>query len=563
MIVIILAFLCANPLSWSSEDSNRNTFAASGKDSLAVHLSVSGSGSQNGAIRPMWSYSQEWGRYTQYKQWEGNVHAKISYHWQNRKNWLSVNVGTALEADTDRNLTMLHEAYLSGRIWKIGYTFGREAYTPINQHSDLGLGTYLMSDNARPIWRAGAGFFEYWAIPGLKKWIEIKGAVFFSAMPDEGVPEFTKNFLLHEKLVYLRIGHFPVKPYLGLVHSVMAGGTLSNGQTVPIDMWASFIGKGSQKLKEAGFEGEYYNAAGGHQGMWDLGLDFEFGALNGSIYYQRPFIDGTAINLFKFAACKDFTIGTHLKFKEFKPIREVCLEYFTTYWQGGNGPLDPVFISTGPERTGEVIGLCQKEVSPENLRRYVSSEWIEDWESRNGKLSQDNCMQLMTEVQFFGRANNPDDEPWGWGNRSLFLENVLYPQGWTVNGLSFGSPIFLTSTSMKAIAPEYSFFRRFSNVRLRAYNIGFCGDIVKNLDYRFKFTVTDNFGSLSEQFGSGIDFDKQTPDYYFNSDRIECYSGLWLNYHCGKFTFSTALTYDFGEMYKSFSGRLGVSVAIR
>lgn len=532
------------------------------RDSLNIEVALSGSVAGNSAIRPMWSYSQQWGKYTQYKQWEGNIYTRMHYHWHNRKNWFSVNVGAALEADSDKSLTMLHEAYVSGRIWEIGYTLGREAYTPINQHGDLGLGTYLMSDNARPIWKAGAGFFDYWAIPGIKNWIEIKGALYFGTLPDENVPEYTKKILFHEKFAYVRIGRFPVKPYLGLIHSAMMGGTRANGQTQPVDLWASFWGKGSRKLLDAGFAGEYYNAAGGHQGMWDLGLDLDFSPVGGSIYYQRPFYDATAMNLFKFAKCKDITVGAHIQLKTFKPVREICFEYMTTLWQGGNGPADPVFVSSGPEKTGKVVSVCTAEVTPEVLRKYVSEDWIKEWESRNGALCQDNCFDLMTEVQFHGRGNTPDGTPWGWGNRSPYLENGYYPQGWTVYGLSMGTPIFLTSTSMKAIAPDYDFFRRFSNVRLKAFNLGFCGDIVENLDYRFKFTATDNFGSLCEQFYSGIDFDKQRPNYYFTTDKWEYYSGLWLNYHFRGFTFSTVFAYDFGDMYRCFSARLGITLSL-
>lgn len=81
----------------------------------------------------------------------------------------------------------------------------------------------------------------------------------------------------------------------------MMGGTLSNGKTIPIDFWASFFGMGSEKLRDAGFKGEYFNAAGGHQGMWDLGLDLDFDVLEGSIYYNHPFYDSSSMNVLKFA----------------------------------------------------------------------------------------------------------------------------------------------------------------------------------------------------------------------------------------------------------------------
>lgn len=550
--LFIVYFLLFCTVRLPAEDSDAVPASPSGE--LDVTVDINGSVASNGAIRPLWSYSQEWGRHTQYKQLDGAIYTKFNYHWQNRKNWFSINVGAALEASSDRNLTMLHEAYVSGRIWELGYTFGREAYTAINQHGDLGLGSYIMGDNARPYTRFGIGFFDYWAIPKIKNWIELKGAFFIGFMPNETDSTFTRNALIHEKFAYIRIGRFHVKPYVGIMHSVMMGGTLADGRAIPLDFWASFCGKGSKKMMDAGFTGEYYNAAGGHQGMWDVGLDFDFAPVSASLYYRRPFSDVTAINLFNFSKCKDFTVGATVKLKDFKPVKGLNLEYLTTMWQGGNGPADPMFISSGPEKTGEEVWLAQKEVSPDVLRKYLGPQ-VSEWESATGHpLTQDECGPFMKKYIL--------PPGWDWGNRTPYLENSFYPQGWTVGGLAMGYPLMLTSTTMKAVAPGYNFFRRFSNVRLWAINYGMAGEIIPGLDYKFKFTYSCNCGSYCEEYYSGARFAEKRPDYYFSVSKNEFYTGLWLDYHWRCFTFKMALNCDFGDIYRSFSARLGMSISI-
>ena len=536
------------------------------RDSLQIKVALSGSASTNGELRPLWSYSQQWGRFTQFDRFEANAYARAAWTYTNAPGWFSLTAGAALQACTATGLTMVHEAFVRGHLWVFDCSLGREAYTPIDQRSGLGMGTYILSDNARPVWKAAAGIFEYTSLPFLKDWVQIRGGLSVGRMPDEDDPSFTTGILLHEKFAYLRIGRLPVKPYVGLLHSAMMGGTYPDGRTMPVDFWATFFAKGSDKLLEAGYAGEYYNVAGGHQGMWDLGIDFDFPAFSGSLYYNRPFVDINALRFFQFARCRDIKLGAYVRLKKFRLVREACLEWQSTLWQGGNGPRDPVFKSTGPERNGEIIGLCANEVTPELLRKYVSAEQISDFESRCGALTQENCLDLIGELLFSDRGLDPDGNPWTWGNRSRYLENDWYPQGWTVGGLSTGSPLFLTDRVYSIIAPGYSFESRFPNVRFQALSLGLSGGLTKALDYKFKIVWTRNYGNFHDEY---LDMDyqygyyfneKRYENYYFDTPKTEFYSGLWLDYHYKKYTFSAALGADFGQMYSSFSARIGISL---
>jgi len=522
-------------------------------DSLTVVAELSGSGATNQALRPLWSYSGRWGRDAQYSRWEGSVWSQIKYEWTNGS-WLNLRTAAALQASTDRDRCMLHEAYLAGRLWIVDFTLGREAFTPIEQYSGLGLGSYLMSDNARPIWKGGLGFFDWYSIPGIQDWVQFKGGLYLGRMPDEDGVNFTSNVLIHEKFAYLRIGHFRVKPFIGLVHSVMMGGTLANGTVVPVDFWASFFGRGSSKLYEKGFEGEYYNAAGAHQGMWDLGIDADFDSFSGSLFYRRPFGDITAINLFDFARCKDFNIGIDVSLKDFRPVRELCLEFQTWMWQGGNGPADPTFISTGPERTGEVIGLAYRQISPETIRKYFAASTIKEWEAEHGPLSGGGCHEFMVKY-----ANKGVE----FGNRTPYLYNAFYPQGWTVGGLSMGSYVPMTDKTMSAVAPGYNFFARFPDLRTRVLGLGLTGQIMPALSYRAKISRSTHCGSYCEQYYYGIDFDKKRPNYYFETPKNEVYTMVGLDWRIGRWSVFTTLAGDFGDIYDCFSVSAGVRIKLK
>lgn len=542
---IFLLFLSI--FAWSGDRALR-------RDTLKVEVSVDASLGTNSNLKPLWSYSQQWGRFTQYKMGEAAAYAKAQYGWTNRKGWFSVKGGVGLEASSDNSRNMVHEAFIGGRIWKIDYTFGREARTPIDQHDGLGLGTYLMSDNARPYTRAGAGFFNYWAIPGIKNWIEIKGGLYVGRMPDDGGELSTRKPLLHEKFAYLRIGHFPVKPYIGLVHSVAMGGTLADGTEVPIDFWASFFGRGSKKLEEAGFIGEYYNAAGGHHGMWDLGIEMNFEDFDASLYYQRPFYDATTMYLEDFGTSRDFHLGVDLKLKNTEFVKHLNFEYLTTVWQGGLGLCDPLFISTGPKQTGEVVGMPITKVTVQDIRDYFSPDMIREWEAQHGPLQEGHVSDFMIKYANKGRP---------WGSRALYLLNEMYPQGWVSNGLSMGYPTFLTGETLDAISSGNECLFRFADVRMMALNFGMAGNITPSLSYKAKFTYIDHYGNLRDQYWYDVenaDF-IPTDDYYFSSCRSEVHTGLWLDYKYGMFTFCGSAAWDFGQMYNSLSVRAGVKVA--
>lgn len=518
--------------------------AANKIDTVRVNVEFDASLATNPSIRPMWSWSQSWGRYTRSGRAEALVRANASCKLLDGKVG-SLIVGTSLQASTDLSRMMVDEAYLKGKLWQFDYTLGYNAFTPIDQFNGLSLGSYLMSDNARTVPKVGAGFFDWWAVPGLKHWLELKGGIYFGLMPDTG------GAIQHEKFLYVRIGGLPVKPYIGLVHSALMGGKTSDGVSIPIDFWSTFFAKSSSKLNDAGFGGEYLNAAGAHQGMWDLGICFETSLMDGSVWYRRPFADSRAINLFKFAECRDIILGVDLKFRNFKHIREFCFEFMNTEWQGGPGLADPNFISTGPEKTGEAISLSWQGMTKENIHRYFSSSTIREWESAHGELSDFNSC-----YDFFKHYTNQDYE---FGGRSTYLYNYLYPNGWIVNGQTSGSAPFLTDTVMSCIAPASSFNNRIPGMRFRSFNAGVSGDILPKLSYRFKCTLTRYKGNWNDYYDSPSYSWKLTENYYFADPKWELSTGLWLDLKATeKMSVFASLFADFGQMYNSTALRAGI-----
>lgn len=533
-----------------------------------VEGSVWASVSSNEDLRPLLSYSNEWGHYTQYDQGELSASAHVAYSHTFRNPRLSWSAGLKAQVSLDSKRTMINELYANANLLMFGIKIGREEYTPIESNTSLSFGSYLMSNNAAPVWRGWVGILDYWAplaefkstkLEAIKNLIEIRGGLSFGILDDEGEEGYTDGILFHEKFAYGRIGQFNIKPYCGLYHSVMMGGTMANGLEVPIDFWASFFAKqgSSDVFDKSLFLGETTNRAGAHQGMWDLGLDFDFDNFSGKAYYQRPFADARAKSLFGKEA-KDFFIGVQLKFKRLTWLKEATVEFMKTDWQGGDGTPDLV----APDQNGGMSYFFPGTVSEGNFDNIKNNVLLQAdvaaWETQSGlSLTYDTFEQFCREMY-----NHNED----FGGRSQYLINYFYPQGWTRGGLSMGCSLFHTRETVSRYAPEGTMKLDdiFSNVQVRAINFGLSGDILKNrLSYQFRFTQTRNYGSNREQF-AGEPMCSWVPleNYFFATPKNESLLKLKLDYLFPKrnaLKLNACFTADFGDLYDAVSLRVGLT----
>lgn len=529
------------------------------------------------SLQPLWSYSNQWGLENMYDQANLSLYAKATIGWKTSTDvnlkWcglhgahdterliplFSVRAGLSGQLSTEKERIFVHEGYLTGNLWIFDYTIGMHAMTPVLSNNELSSGSYLMSNNARPLPRVGAGLFKYWSLPFTWDLIQVRGSVFFSYMNDEGNSKFTDKILLHEKCAYVRLGTPFVKPYLGLVHSVMMGGVLPNGKKTPIDLWHSMFGMSGStaKFSEDGQRGEVTNAAGGHQGMWDAGVDIDIANVSLSAYYQRPFADSKAMYLFfdKIGGygAKDMTIGVDLRIKN-RNKTHVNLEFVRTVWQGSRATPDPVIV----DKYGNTHYIYPGDLDESNWRSwmetYIPQEVIDAYEAHinNPMVGFGDLSRL-----FMWHYNKGI---YGYGGRTQYSSNSYYKQGWSKDGLCMGSALFHTmKTGEKyADASRINVDTNFPLVRLWAANVGVSGKMNDKLDYVFRYTYSRNFGSWVGTYRGAYSWE-ETPNYFYSPDgMVEHYILLKATYaYRDNLSFQGSIAADLGEMYNSASLKL-------
>lgn len=536
-------------------------------DSLHIETKFETLVASNKKIQPLWSYSNQWGLYTQFKQTEALAYAKATYQICQSK-YFNAEVGLALVGKTEFDKSMIHEAYIAGKAYIFDYTIGMQAYSPLAKYDELTSGNFLMSSNARPTPRVGIGLFDYWSIPYTRDWLQIKGALYIGKLFNEYDADdiikrqYTKDVVFHEKFAYGRLGGWYVKPYFGLVHSVMMGGTLPDGTKLDIDLWASFIGKGSEKFRDTQFRGEATNAAGAHQGLWDLGFDFDFDKIDGTIYCKRPFADGTGKKYFD-TRSKDFFLGVIINFKKLKYLKIIGLELTKTNWQGGEGNPDPI----GFDDYGNKLLLYPGDLPEDNSQelidwfyKHFNADKIEKWHTETGNYP---YIDKEEAYNFFSHYWNND---WYFGGRSNCLSNGMYNQGWNVNGYSMSGAYFHSQEKVEAYANNnYSWqhLTAFPNYRVIGITYTQKGNFTDNIDYTLKFGYTKNQGNLIEKYQGGAYSWKLANNYFFDKSKKECYSMISFNYKNRNFKYSSSLAYDSGDLYNSFGIKLGITYFIK
>lgn len=508
-------------------------------DKLTIEVTGYGGGATD-SLQPLWNWADQWGIFTPMTRGEGVFTGKVYYHFIDRKN-VSMKAGVAGALKTDWGESFVQEAFLRMKFWWFDVSGGMEAYSPVAYDDNLASGIFLISSNARPVPKVIVGIFDYLPLGFTKKWVEIRGAMTQGFLWDDRGLKGNSDVLLHEKWAYVRLGNLKWKPYAGLVHSALFGGTKPNGEKIPIDFWATFTASGSAKLGG----GEETNAAGAHMGLWDFGLYFPLKKWQGQLYYQKPFVDGSGMHLFRFYN-KDFFLGILLKNKNKSKhiITGISMELIKTSWGCGPGTMDPY----DPEENHIVFIGDIDDVDAYMLERFGIE--TNNWDHHD--------LKEFLKVEWNHGHN--------FGGRDPYLNNGMYYAGWSYDGLSMGTPLFHSSKQFQKYAKGW--YNRdgtyFVNNRIKGFNIGVEGWFIKNLYYRFKGTFTNNHGSYIEQYSGGHSWEEQS-NYYFAESKNQFYTGLELTWQPKKelpLTLVSVLGYDFGELYHTFGGRIGIKYRI-
>jgi len=502
---------------------------------LTIEVAAYGGGATD-SIQPLWNNANQWGTFSPLTKGEGVFTGKVYYHFLDEKN-ISMRAGIAGVAKTDFSESFVQEAFLRMKFWWFDISAGLEAYSPVSYDDNLSSGMFLISSNSRPIPRITVGIYDYLPLGFTKNWVEIRGGISQGFLGDDRGSKGNADVLLHEKWAYVRLGNLKWQPYAGIVHSALFGGTRPNGDKIPVDFWATFKGGASEKLGET-------NATGAHMGLWDFGLYFPIKNWSGHLYYQKPFADGSGKSILDFNN-KDFYLGVLLKNKDKALLSGLSLEYIKTSWQCGPGTPDPydpeekhiVFVGDIEDIDAymmERFGIETEDWSKVDLREFLMDEWNYGYE---------------------------------FGGRDDYMNNGQYYAGWTHQGLSMGTPLYHTAEQVKQYAPNWNFQDRmiFINNRVNAFHIGVEGWVNEQFFYRFKGTYTNNKGSYGEEFYGRYSWER-TPAYFYSGGKNQFYTGLEVNWQIKNdlpLTLIGVVGYDFGELYHSFGGRLGVVYRIK
>ena len=213
--------------------------------------------------------------------------------------------------------------------------------------STIGSGSFIWSGNALPLPKLQLALVNY--TPLLKNGlIAVKGNYAHGWF---GSGDSTKNFFLHQKSLYIRVGKpaWRFKVYGGINHQVQWGGRPSvpflQGRNKAL---VTHYGSGLQAYihvvtgislnqgyytDDGGISGEGGNRLGNHLGTADIALEYETASTKWFLYRQSIYEDGS---LFVLSNISDGLLGLAIDFKKGqKGVKKIVLEFLDTSSQGG------------------------------------------------------------------------------------------------------------------------------------------------------------------------------------------------------------------------------------
>lgn len=255
-----------------------------------------------------------------------------------------VNVGKA-------NQIILPEAYLKVRYGAFELYGGRKREIIGLVDTMLTSGSYIWSGNALPMPKLQISIPNYVSIIG-KGLVSIKGAYSHGWF---GSSDSTRNFFLHQKYLYGRIGkpNWKIKMYAGFNHQVQWGGRPTKpyieketGKLITNygNDFNSYLSVISGISLNRNFDGlskngipinDALNRAGNHLGSIDIATEINFNKFDILLYRQSIYEDGS---LYYLGNITDGLLGVSFKRKRTKSgLLKFVFEYINTNNQGGPG----------------------------------------------------------------------------------------------------------------------------------------------------------------------------------------------------------------------------------
>ena len=492
---------------------------------------------------PMWLHGRQQGRWDQMgkTQWINIVQSSFTY--RPTSDW-NLHASVELDYQSFHSEVYFHTAQISAQYKFLSLRMGRHLFDPLLEKTNLGSGSYLFGDNYRPLLRVTAGIPNYTPLPSFLNRIEVKGEISHAKLDDHWGEWSHNNELLHEKYAYLRVNLGKVKPYVGISHSAIMGGYYSDGSSIPIDFWKSFMAKGSEKIGG----GDATNAAGAHMGLYDVGAYLST-PTNGDfhLYYQAPFSDSSG--MWFLIRNIDQLFGVNWTLPKASFLNNITLEWISTSYQSGNGMPD-ARVSIDGGKPELVVSFMLDD--PDYRKDLMTRLGVDN----PGSYSKNEVSDYLQ--NHFNNGHR-------FGGRDGYMSNGVYPSGWTYYGDIMGSSLNLTQHQLRHKNPELGAYIRnlIVNDRYKAIHLGVSGRIAPFLEWNFKATFSKNYGSYFQEYPGRYTWEK-TKDYFFEEGLQQTYlmiGGKWNSEKLSFLSISTELGLDIGEIFNSYGLKVGVNYA--
>ena len=241
--------------------------------------------------------------------------------------------------------------------WKmLRLTVGARDFEQELKNEALSSGGLTHSANARAVPQVRLEMPKFWAIPGTKGWLSLKGHVAYGMFTDNAWQNefhapgmtYSNNALFHSKAGFLKIGNtdkFPLTFTGGLEMYAQFGGEAWNvgrrpddssdftGEYVkmghgPKDFFNAFIPGGSDPR-----DGDYANVEGNQLGSWHLRFDYKGKGWGAAVYAEHFFEDHS--QMFLEYGWKDMLYGVELQLPKNPVVSTVLYEHLRTTDQTG------------------------------------------------------------------------------------------------------------------------------------------------------------------------------------------------------------------------------------
>lgn len=283
-------------------------------------------------------------------------------------------VGYGVDVAVPYNYTsrfVVQQAFVEAR-WLHGVlSVGAKQYPMELKNQRLSSGSQTLGINARPVPQVRLALPEYWTLPILHGWLQLKGHIAYGMMTDDSwqhsftqrQSKYADHVLYHSKAGYLRIGNeaafCPLSIEMGLEMACQFGGdayVLEDNKLRPYatdgslkGFWHALIPGGSDAE-----EGSYGNIAGNQLGSWLMRVNWNSDTWRASVYADHFFEDHSQMFLLDYDgygdgsewmshkkrrfyryALKDMMLGVELNLKYGRWLRNIVLERLYTKYQSG------------------------------------------------------------------------------------------------------------------------------------------------------------------------------------------------------------------------------------